>query len=267
MADSPLARRRMVIKLKTPEQLELMRAAGRVVHRVLECCRQLCRPGITTRQIDEEALKVITDAGAQGLFKDYPGPGGPFPGNLCISVNEAVVHGIPDDREIQAGDVVGIDCGVKLNGWCGDSATTILVGKVDARTQQLCEATRHVLNLAIDNIRPGRKWSQIARLMQNYAESKRYGVVRDFVGHGIGQEMHERPKLPNFVSRDLLKNDIVLREGMVLAVEPMCNLGTSEVRMLADGWTVVTFDGEPSAHYEHTIAITEHGADPLTDGR
>lgn len=256
----------MAIQLKKKDEIEKMRAAGRVVRSVLNRCREMAKPGMTTRQIDEEALRVIESHGAKGLFKGYPGPT-PFPSNLCISVNECVVHGIANDRPIEDGDIVGVDCGVQLNGWCGDSATTILVGDVNPEVRELCEATEHVLQLAIENIKPGRRWSQIARLMQKYAESKGYGVVRDFVGHGIGDTMHQEPKVPNFVHRDLLRKDIVLKEGLVLAIEPMCNLGTKDVRTLDDGWTVVTVDGKASAHYEHTVAVTATGADVLTDGR
>jgi methionyl aminopeptidase len=243
-----------------------MRAAGRIVQKVHQACREICKPGVTTREIDDEGLRVITQAGGKGLFKGYPGPT-PFPSNLCISVNEVVVHGIADDRVIKDGDIVGVDCGVEFDGWCGDAATTIMVGDVEPETRKLCEVTEHVLAIAIENIRPGRKWSQVARLMQKYAESQGLGVVRDFVGHGIGAKMHEDPKVPNFVSRDLLRNDIELREGVVLAIEPMCNLGSHEVRTLRDGWTVVTVDRKPSAHYEHTVAVTADGADVLTDGR
>jgi methionyl aminopeptidase len=167
---------------------------------------------------------------------------------------------------IQEGDIVGVDCGVEVDGWCGDSAATFMVGKVEPEVRKLCEVTQHVLEIAIANIRPGRDWSQVARLMQNYAEQQGLGVVREYVGHGIGRRMHEDPKVPNFVSRDLLRNDIVLREGMALAIEPMCNLGTRDVQVLADGWTVVTADRKPSAHFEHTVAVTADGADVLTDG-
>ncbi|MEX0776209.1 MAG: type I methionyl aminopeptidase [Phycisphaeraceae bacterium] len=259
----------MAITLKTREQLRSMRAAGRVVHAVLEHCREICKPGMTTRQIDEEAFRVFSSRGAKGLFKNYPtyrlGEG--FPANLCISVNEEVVHGIAGERVIKDGDIVGIDCGVELDGWCGDSATTLLVGQVPSRARELCRVTQHVLQLAIQNVKPGRRWSQVARLMQNYAESCGMSVVRDFVGHGVGRKMHEDPKVPNFVSRELLRHDIILREGMVLAIEPMCNLGTHEVITLSDGWTVLTADRQPSAHYEHTVAVTASGAEVLTDGR
>ena len=256
------------IVLKSREDLAAMREAGRIVHQVHERMAEFVRPGVTTQQIDEEALRVFSEAGARGLFKNYPTyePGKGFPSNVCVSVNEVVVHGIGDERVIEDGDIVGVDCGVKYQGWCGDAARTVLVGAVATEVKQLCEDTEHVLQIAIDNIKPGRKWSQVARLMQQYAESRGYGVVRDFVGHGIGQNMHEDPKVPNFVSQELLKNDIELRPGMVLAVEPMCNLGTAEVRTLKDKWTVVTCDGKPSAHYEHTIAVTDAGAEVLTDG-
>jgi len=258
-----------VIRLKQKHELEKMRAAGRIVHKTLQRCREMCVPGVTTRQIDEEAYRVFTAEGARGLFKNYPTyrPGEGFPSNTCISVNEVVVHGIADDRVIKDGDIVGIDCGVEIGGWCGDSAFTVMVGNVRPEVRKLCEVTQRVLQIAIENIRPGRRWSQIARLMQNYAEQNGLSVVRDFVGHGIGQSMHEDPKVPNFVGRELLRDDITLREGMVLAIEPMCNLGSKDVITLADGWTVLTTDRQPSAHYEHTVAVTAEGADVLTDGR
>ncbi|MEE9403852.1 MAG: type I methionyl aminopeptidase [Algisphaera sp.] len=259
----------MAIRLKSKKEIEQMRAAGRVVHEVHNLCREMAKPGTTTRQIDEAADELIRKRGAIGLFKNYPTyeQGKGFPAHLCISVNEVVVHGIADDRPIQDGDVVGVDCGVKLEGWCGDAATTILVGDVADDVRAMCEATEHCLQIAIDQVRPGKRWSQIARLMQKYAEDRGYGVVRDFVGHGIGSTMHEEPKVPNFVGRDLLRNDIHLREGIVLAIEPMLTLGTRDVKTLKDGWTVVTLDGKASAHYEHTVAVTAQGGEVLTDGR
>jgi methionyl aminopeptidase len=260
----------MAIRLKSKAELEKMRAAGRVVQDVHRACREVCKPGVSTQEIDETAERVIRDAGAVGLFKNYPTykKGEGFPANLCISVNDVVVHGIASREQlIEDGDIVGIDCGVMLDGWCGDAATTIEVGDVGEEVAGLCEVTRQVLQLAIDNVRPGRRWSQIARVMQKYAEGQGYGVVRDFVGHGIGKKMHEDPKLPNYVNRELIKDDIVLREGITLAIEPMCNLGTKETLTEDDGWTVRTADGKASAHYEHTVAVTADGADVLTDGR
>ena len=258
----------MAIRLKSRQDIDKMRAAGRIVRNVLDYCSRMCRPGVTTGQIDREGERIIEAQGGRGLFKNYPTyrPGEGFPANLCVSVNEVVVHGIGGDRQIEDGDIVGIDCGVGVDGWCADAATTVLVGNVGSRKRQLCQVTRHVLDLAVQNIAPGRKWSQVASLMQKYAEQSGMSVVRDMVGHGIGQKMHEDPKVPNFVSQDVLRNDILLREGMTLAVEPMCNLGIKDVVTLSDGWTVVTADKEPSAHYEHTIAVTASGAEVLTDG-
>lgn len=258
----------MVIR-KTAEQIEQMRAAGRVVRKVHERVAELCKPGITTQALDDEAQRVIDENEAEGLFKWYPTykPGTGFPGTLCISVNEELVHGIAGERVIQDGDVVGVDCGVRVDGWCGDAANTILVGDVKDDVRQMCEATQKCLEIAIEEVKPGRRWSQVARLMQTYAESRGYGVVRNFVGHGIGQKMHEEPKVPNYADRSTRKDDIELREGIVLAIEPMLTLGSPEVKTLDDGWTVVTTDGKASAHYEHTVAITASGADVLTDGR
>jgi len=256
----------MAIRLKSKEEVEKMRVAGRIVRKVHDLCREICQPGITTRQIDQAGGELIKAEGGKGLFKGYPGPT-PFPANLCISINQEVVHGIAGNRVIKDGDIVSIDCGVQVDGWCGDAATTLMVGNVGERKRRLCEVTSHVLELAIENVKPGRKWSQVAKLMENYACQAGMGVVKDYVGHGIGRNMHEDPKMPNFVNKDLLRNDIELREGMTLAIEPMCNLGVSEVMTLSDGWTVVTVDDEPSAHFEHTVVVTADGADVLTNGR
>lgn len=258
----------MQIRLKTPQEIEKMRRAGRVVREALNACREMCREGVTTAEIDAVAEQVLDKHGAVGLFKWYPTyePGKGFPAVTCISVNEEVVHGIPGDRKIQAGDIVSIDCGANLDGWCGDSAITFMVEPITTRVRKLCEDTQHVLQIAIENIRPGRTWSQVAGLMESYAERQNYGIVREFVGHGIGQKMHEDPKLPNFVSSELRRRDISLKPGMVLAVEPMCTLGQDRVKVLDDQWTVVTADRQPAAHYEHTIAVTEDGCSVLTDG-
>ncbi len=267
------------IQIKSKDEIQKMRAAGRVVHAVHERCRAMARPGVTTRQIDEAGDEVIRAHGGEGLFKGYvvdpriP----PFPSHLCTSVNEVVVHGIANDEPLQAGDVVGIDCGVRLNGWCGDAANTIVIADEGTPAGQeesilpddvrmLLATTRECLEIAISEIRPGRKWSQIARLMEKHARNRGLGVVENFVGHGIGSEMHEPPQVPNFVSRELLRKDILLSEGLVLAIEPMCNLGTKEVEVLKDGWTVVTRDRLPSAHFEHTVAVTATGSEVLTNG-
>lgn len=260
----------MTISYKSSEQIEKMRVSGQWVHKALEACRAACKPGVTTADINDVAEQVVRDSGGLGLFKNYPTyrPGEGFPACACISVNEEVVHGIPSKRRvIRDGDIVSVDFGVRIDGWCGDSATTVLVGNVAPDVRKMCETTEHILTIAIENIRPGLRWSAIARRMENYARSAGLGVVREFVGHGIGTKLHEEPKVPNYVSRELTRNDIELRPGLVLAVEPMCCLGTDAVRVLADQWTVVTADGKPAAHYEHTVAVTETGCDVLTDGR
>jgi len=260
----------MAISLKNAQEIEQMRVAGRIVYEALQACREACRPGATTAQVNAAAERVLAShAGAEPLFKNYPAShagADPFPAVTCISVNEQVVHGIPGDRVIEEGDLVSVDCGVRMDGWCGDSAVTIAVGRTSAERCRLVEVTEHVLAIAIENIRPGRLWSQVARLMQNYAERAGLGVIRDFVGHGIGRNMHEEPKVPNFVSRELLRRDVELRPGMVLAVEPMCTLGGDRVRVLDDHWTVVTEDGRCAAHCEHTLAVTETGCRVLTNG-
>jgi len=210
---------------------------------------------------------MTADAGAQALFKGVRSQLAqiPFPGAICASINEQVVHGIPsDDIKLKAGDILSVDYGARLDGYCGDAAVTIAIGEISEDKRRLLDVTKHVLDIVIDKARPGVKWSQIAAQMQDYAESAGFSVVKDFVGHGIGKKMHEEPRVPNFVSDELLSNDIVLTEGMVLAVEPMINAGTSAVRTLKNGWTVVTKDSKWSAHFEHTIAIVENGCEVLT---
>ena len=192
----------------------------------------------------------------------------PFPGAICASLNEQVVHGIPSEKtKLKDGDILSIDFGVRLEGYCGDAAVTIAIGDISDDKRSLIDLTKHILETAISKSAPSVRWSQIAAEMQKLAESAGFSVVKDFVGHGIGRKMHEEPRVPNFVSRELLTNDIVLTEGMVLAVEPMVNAGSSAVRTLKNGWTVVTRDGKCSAHYEHTIAIVENGCEVLTMNR
>ncbi len=244
-----------------------MRGAGRLVRQVLDHLATVAAPGVTTAALNAEAERICAEAGAECLFKGVPGPKGPFPGAICCSINEQVVHGIPSERRIAAGDLVSIDFGVRLHGYCGDSATTVIVGEVDPTRRRLVDATRRMLEVAIEMAQPGRRWSAIAAEMVRVADQENFGVVRQFVGHGIGTEMHEDPKVPNYVSRALKAHDIVLTEGLVVAVEPMVNAGTEQVKVLEDGWTVVTADGKPSAHFEHMLAITSDGVDVLTDGR
>ena len=222
---------------------------------------------MTTADLDGLALKMADEAGADALFKGVRSPQArrPFPGAICASINDEVVHGIPStDRVLREGDILSVDFGVRLNGYCGDSAVTIPIGAISPERQRLLDVTKATLDVAVAAMKPGVRWSQVAGKMQRYAEAAGFSVVRDFVGHGIGTKMHEDPKVPNFVSDELLADDITLRPGMVLAVEPMVNAGTYAVRTLGNGWTVVTRDGKPSAHFEHTIAVLAGGAEVLT---
>lgn len=255
----------MAVAIRSKNEIERIRAAGGIVGRVLKKIKEYAVVGVTTAELAELSDKIIAEAGAIALFKGVPNPDSfDFPSSICASVNEELVHGIPGDRVLCDGDIVSIDCGVKLKGYCGDAATTILIGKVSPEVERLVKITAEVLDIAVLEVRPGVLWSQVAAKMQQHAEQAGYGVVREYVGHGIGRKMHEDPKLPNFVSRELLNNDLLLREGMVLAIEPMVNIGTHWVRTLGDGWTVVTTDGKPCAHIEHTMAVTSSGSDVLT---
>ncbi len=257
----------MAITLRSQREIELVRKAGAVVAGVLSKLQESAKPGVTTEELDRIALQISAQSGAEPLFKGVRSPlaGSPFPGAICASINEQVVHGIPSSKvKLREGDILSIDFGVRLNGYCGDAAVTIGVGRISEEKRRLIDVTKHVLDIAIARCAPAIKWSQVAAEMQDYAESAGFAVVRDFVGHGIGRNMHEEPKVPNFVNDELLRNDIILTEGMILAVEPMINAGTSDVRTLKDGWTVVTKDGRCSAHFEHTIAIAKNGCEVLT---
>jgi len=257
----------MAITLRSRREIELLRRAGSVVASVLSKLQEIAEPSVTTAKLDAVAWEMTRDAGAEPLFKGVESPLArrPFPACICASVNEQVVHGIPSDKaKLKEGDMLSIDFGVRLNGYCGDAAVTIAIGRVPENKRRLLDVTKQVLDIAIAMARSGVNWSRIAAEMQSTAESAGFSVVRDFVGHGIGRQMHEEPRVPNFVSEELLADDIVLAEGMVLAVEPMINEGTSHVKTLRNGWTVVTTDGRCSAHFEHTIAITENGCEVLT---
>jgi methionyl aminopeptidase len=213
---------------------------------------------------------MTAEAGAEALFKGVRSPQArmPFPGAICASINEEVVHGIPSETVVlREGDILSIDFGVRRNGYCGDAALTVPIGAISDGNRRLLDTTQGVLDIAIAHMRPGVRWSDVAGRMQRHAESAGFSVVRDFVGHGIGTKMHEDPKVPNFVSEELLADDIWLAEGMVLAVEPMINAGTYVVRTLSNGWTVATKDGRCSAHFEHTIAVMKGGCEVLTRRR
>jgi methionyl aminopeptidase len=257
------------IVIKSPREIELMRAAGRLVCRVLRDIEGLVRPGVTTAELDKAASRLIGEAGATALFLGVRNPQArfPFPASICSSVNEQVVHGIPSARSLEAGDIVSVDCGVRLKGYCGDAARTFGVGKLGPSVHRLLDVTQEALDIAVREIRPGRPWSQVARQMQSCVERNGFGVVREFVGHGIGREMHEEPKVPNYVEGGRRNADFQLLPGMTLAIEPMVTVGRPAVEFGdADCWAVVTRDRSLAAHFEHTIAVTEDGADVLTDG-
>ena len=242
---------------KSKKEIEKMRAAGQLVGHVLQELRWMVEPGITTIEVDRAAERMIRDAGALPTFKGYHG----FPYSICASVNEQVVHGFPSDYELKEGDIFSIDVGVTLEGFVGDTATTVPVGDVSPESLNLIRITEECLARAIEQCRAGLHLGDIGWAVQEHAESHGYSVVRDYVGHGIGRRMHEDPQIPNYGKPG---KGPKIRNGYVFAVEPMVNLGTYETKILADGWTVVTLDGRPSAHTEHTIAITENGPEVLT---
>jgi methionyl aminopeptidase len=257
----------MAITLRSAREIGLIRSAGAIVADVLSKLQEMTKPGVTTGELDAVALDITAQAGAEALFKGVRSPHArtPFPGAICASINEEVVHGIPSaDVVLKEGDILSIDFGVRLAGYCGDAAVTVAVGEISRGRRRLMDTTREALELAIANCAPSVNWSYVAGKMQEYIESAGFSVVKDFVGHGIGREMHEEPRVPNFVSRDLLANDFVLERGMILAVEPMVNEGGDDVRTLRNGWTVVTRDSRCSAHFEHTIAIVDEGCEVLT---
>jgi len=243
---------------KSRREIEKMRAVGQLVGRVHQELRRLIKPGVTTIELDRVAEKMIRDAGAVPAFKGYHG----FPFTLCTSVNEEVVHGFPSKRELKDGDIISIDCGAILGGYVGDAAKTHPVGNsVPKEWLRLISVTEECLARAIDQCRVGKRVGDIGYAVQSYAEAQGMGVVRNFVGHGVGRKMHEDPQIPNYGQPGTKEK---IRAGYVFAVEPMINLGTQETKILKDGWTVVTLDGKPSAHVEHTVAITEDGPELLT---
>jgi methionyl aminopeptidase len=246
-----------MIILKSDQEIAYMREAGRIVAGALEELRKAVRPEITTQELDRIAEDFIRKAGATPAFKGYHG----FPGSICASVNEEVVHGIPGLRKLKSGDTVSIDVGAVINGYYGDAAITLPVGDVDAEIIRLLEITEQSLYQGITKATSDHRLTDISHAVQSYAELHGFSVVRDYVGHGIGRNMHEDPQVPNF---GIPSRGPRLKPGMTLAIEPMINAGTYEVETLSDGWTVVTRDRKRSAHFEHTIAITEHGPEILT---
>ena len=246
-----------MIVLKTEQEIGYMRDAGRIVGQTLAVIKKAISPGITTQELDHIAEQFIRRAGGVPAFKGYCG----FPASICSSINEQVVHGIPGPRQLKDGDVISIDIGVKLNRYYGDAAITVPVGEVDAEILKLLSVTEQALNKGIEQAIKGNRLSDISHAVQLHAESCGYGVVRDYVGHGIGQRMHEDPQIPNYGPPG---RGPLLKSGMTLAIEPMINYGTPDVEVLADDWTVVTVDRKISAHFEHTVAITEGEPEILT---
>lgn len=242
----------MAMVLKTPGEIELMDKANRIVHQVLDAVGERMVPGVKTRELDRLAERTIRDAGGVPAFLHYRG----YPATLCISVNDVVVHGIPGDWEIREGDIVGVDCGVFYKGYCGDAARTFAVGDISAEAKRLLRVTEEALRLAVAQVRPGGRVQDIGWAVQRHAESHGYSVVREFTGHGVGTSMHEDPQVPNF---GFPGKGPKLKPGMVLAIEPMINAGTSAVKMDADGWTARTEDGSLSAHFEFSVAVTPAG--------
>ncbi len=246
-----------MITLKTQAEIEIMYRAGQIVAETLAYLVEQVAPGLPTIELDRMAEERIRAAGAVPAFKGYMG----FPYTLCISINEQVVHGFPSERELAEGDLLSIDCGAIVEGYYSDAAVTVKVGRVSGEAERLLETTRECLVEAIDKMRVGNRLQDIGHTVQTLAESRGYGVVKDFVGHGIGRALHEEPQVPNFGKPNRGPR---LKAGMVLAVEPMINAGTDKVRVLEDNWTAVTCDNSLSAHFEHSVAITDKGPRVLT---
>jgi methionyl aminopeptidase len=242
---------------KSRKELEKMRRAGQLVGHVLRELRRMVEPGVTTLEVDRAAEQMIRDAGALPTFKGYHG----YPFSICASVNEQVVHGFPSNYKLKEGDIFSIDVGATLEGFVGDTATTVPVGKVDEELLQLIRVAEECLERAIGECYQGKHLGDIGYAVQSLAESHGYSIVRDYVGHGIGRRMHEDPQIPNYGSPG---KGAKIKNGYVFAIEPMVNIGTHLTRVLSDGWTVVTMDGQPSVHVEHTIAITEEGPQVFT---
>jgi methionyl aminopeptidase len=249
----------VAVVLKSAKEIEKMRRAGQATREVLELVRSLVKPGVTTMDLEKAAEARTKKLGAKPAFKGYHG----YPCVLCTSVNSEVVHGIPSSKRVlKEGEIVSVDFGAFVDGYCGDSAITVPVGKIDPETARLVKVTEASLHAAIDVVKPGATLGDVGFAVQKVVEAAGFSVVRDFVGHGIGVHMHEDPQVPNF---GVAGQGMKLRAGMVIAIEPMVNLGNYGVEVLEDGWTAVTADGSMSAHFEHTVAVTATGARILTE--
>jgi methionyl aminopeptidase len=245
-----------MIYLKNREEIELMRESALMVSRTLGIIAKEIKPGVTPLYLDRLAEEYILDNGGIPAFKGYKGARGTpdFPATLCISINEAVVHGIPTKMPLKEGDIISVDCGVKKNGFYGDHAYTFAIGEIDPEVQKLIDITKESLYLGINQMVSGNRIGDISFAIQQHAEKHGYGVVRELVGHGLGKSMHEEPEVPNYGKRG---DGPKMKEGLVLAIEPMINLGTKNIRQMRDGWTIITADGKPSAHFEHDVAIVD----------
>jgi methionyl aminopeptidase len=250
-----------MIPIKSAKEVEKMRQACRTASEILDRVSEIIRPGITTKEVDEAAAVFMQEAKVKSAFLGYRLGHRVFPGNICISLNDEVVHGIASQRRIQYGDIVKLDIGVIENGWVGDTATTVPVGIVEERIDQLLRVTENALERAIRIAREGTRLGDICAEIEDEAQRNHFSVVREFVGHGVGRKLHEEPQIPNYGKRG---SGPRLKAGMTLAIEPMINLGTAAVRLLDDGWTVRTADGMPSAHFEHTVLITRGEPEILT---
>ena len=251
-----------MIYLKTDEEVELLREANLLIGRTLAELAKIIKPGVTTKQLDKVAEEFIRDNGAEPTFKGFPNPyGGPFPASICTSVNEQVVHGIPNDVPLQDGDIVSIDCGTRLNGFCGDSCYTFPVGEISPEVKNLLKTTKEALYKGIEQAVVGHRLGDISYAVQQHCEAQGYGVVREFVGHGVGHEMHEDPQVPNYGRRG---NGMLLKSGLCIAIEPMITMGTKDIYMQEDRWGIVTRDKKPAAHYEHSLCVRKGKADILS---
>jgi methionyl aminopeptidase len=250
-----------MIPIKSGKEIEKMRRACRTASEILDRVSELIRPGITTKEVDQAAADFMQEANVKSAFLGYRLGHRVFPGNICISLNDEIVHGIGSQRRIQYGDIVKLDIGVVQDGWVGDTATTVPVGVIDDRTEQLLRVTEKALARAIASAFDGVRLGDLCAEIEEEAMQHHFSVVREFVGHGVGRKLHEEPQVPNYGKRG---SGPKLRAGMTLAIEPMVNLGTASVRLLEDGWTVCTADGTPSAHFEHTILITNDQPEILT---
>ncbi len=253
----------MKVFLKTEDEIELMRQANQLVGKTLGELAKHIKPGVTTLQLDKVADEFIRDHGAIPTFKGFPNPyGGPFPASICTSVNDVVVHGVPNSTTIlQEGDIISVDCGTLLNGFCGDSCYTFCVGEIDDEKKQLLRTTKEALYKGIEQAVAGRHLGDISYAVQYHCESQGYGVVRELTGHGIGREMHEDPQVPNYGRRG---NGIMLKAGMCIAIEPMITMGKRDIWLDQDRWTVRTRDSKPAAHFEHTIVVRKGKAEILS---